>query len=81
MLHINIKVKLLQSLILIFSVMSKCTPIYETFKGNFKDISKIKRREDLPKQAQQYLKRIEEVVGIPIKFIGTGPERENIIKC
>ena len=29
----------------------------------------------------KYLDRIEQVIGIPIKFIGTGPEREDFIKC
>jgi adenylosuccinate synthase len=33
----------------------------------------------LPEKAQKYLSRIEEVVGVPIKFIGTGAERESMI--
>ncbi len=64
-----------------FEVLNKCTPIYETFKADFDGIDKIKSRKDLPENAKKYLDRIEEFVGIPIKFIGTGPERENIIKC
>jgi len=63
-----------------FAVMSKCKPVYETFKGNFK-VNGITKREDLPKEAKKYLDRIEEVTGVPIKFIGTGPDREDIIKC
>lgn len=63
-----------------FDVMSKCKPVYETFEGNF-DVSGIKKREDLPENAKKYLDRIEQVIGIPIKFIGTGPEREDFIKC
>ena len=34
---------------------------------------------ELPIQAQRYLKRIEEFVGVPVRFVGTGPERENMI--
>ncbi len=56
-----------------------CTPIYETFKGNFGDISNIKKRSDLPENAKKYLDRIEELVNTPIKFIGTGAGRENMI--
>ena len=36
-------------------------------------------REDLCEQAQKYIERIEEVVGVPIKFIGIGAETENIL--
>ncbi len=54
-------------------------PVYEEFDGNFGDISNIKRREDLPENAKKYLNRIEELVGVPIKFIGTGAGRENMI--
>lgn len=64
-----------------FEVMGKCEPIYETFKTDFEITNKMKKKEDLPKNAIKYINRIEEVVGIPIKFIGTGPEREDIIKC
>lgn len=59
--------------------LNKCTPIYEEFEGNFGDISGIKRREDLPENARKYLDRIEEIVKVPIKFIGTGADRNDMI--
>ena len=59
--------------------ISECEPVYEEFDGNFGDISKIKNREDLPQNAKVYLNRIEELVGVPIKFIGTGADREDMI--
>lgn len=59
--------------------LNKCTPIYEEFEGNFGDISGIKRREDLPENAKKYLDRIEEIVKVPIKFIGTGADRNDMI--
>ena len=55
------------------------TPVYEEFVGNYGDISNIRRKEDLPPQAKEYIKRIEEYVGVPIKFIGVGAGREEII--
>ena len=61
--------------------LENSTAVYEEFEGNFGDISNIKRREDLPEKAKKYLDRIEEVVGCPIKFIGTGAGRENLIVC
>jgi len=54
-------------------------PVYEEFEGNFGDISSVRRKEDLPKKALQYLDRIEELAGTPIKFIGVGAEREDMI--
>ena len=59
--------------------VKKCEPVYEEFEGNFGDISNLKRREDLPENAKIYLNRIEELVGVPIKFIGTGAGREELI--
>lgn len=59
--------------------ISKCEPVYEEFDGDFGDISNIKTRDELPKNAKKYLNRIEEIVGVPIKFIGTGAGREDMI--
>ncbi len=59
--------------------LKECTPIYEEFEGNFGDLSGIKKREDLPQAAQVYLNRIEEIVKVPIKFIGTGADRNDMI--
>lgn len=54
-------------------------PIYEEFEGNFGDISKCKKYEDLPSQAKRYIERIEELTNTKVKFIGVGPGREEII--
>ena len=59
--------------------LKNCTPIYEEFEGNFGDLSNCKSREDLPEKAKIYLNRIEEIVKVPIKFIGTGAGREDMI--
>ena len=53
--------------------------IYEEFEGNFGDISKCKTYDELPENAKKYIKRIEELTNTPIRFIGTGAARENII--
>ena len=59
--------------------VEKCEPVYEEFEGNFGQISHIKNREDLPEKAKKYLSRIEELVGVPVKFIGTGAGRDELI--
>ena len=58
-----------------------CTPVYEEFDGNFGDISNIRNRKDLPENAKKYLNRIEEIIKVPIKFIGTGAGRDSMIIC
>ncbi len=59
--------------------LSRCSPIYEEFEGWEEDISDIKRFQDLPSEVKRYLKRIEEVSGIPISIISVGPTREQSI--
>ncbi|MCB0118840.1 MAG: adenylosuccinate synthetase, partial [Anaerolineales bacterium] len=44
------------------------------------DISKAKTFEDLPANAQKYLKMIEEASGVPVKMIGVGPARDETIR-
>ncbi len=54
-------------------------PVYETFKGWKSDISAAKSLEDLPINARKYLKRLEELVGIPVTIISVGPDRDQTI--
>ena len=62
------------------SVHYKAEPVYQTFDGWTEDISSVKNFEDLPKNAQTYIKAIEDFIEVPITFISVGPERtENII--
>ena len=59
--------------------LSNSKPVYEEFDGNFGDISKCRKFEDLPINAKKYVERIEELTGTPIKFIGVGAGRDEII--
>lgn len=52
---------------------------YEVLPGWQTDISSIKNYSDLPKPAQRYVERIEELVGVPIHYIGVGPGRDALI--
>ncbi|MBQ8892634.1 MAG: adenylosuccinate synthase [Bacilli bacterium] len=60
-------------------ILLNSKPVYETFKGDFQDISNIRKYDDLPERARKYIERIEEYVGVPIKFIGVGAGREEMI--
>jgi len=54
-------------------------PIYEYLPGWKENISKAKSVEDLPNNAQEYVKFLEKVSGAPISAIGVGPGREETI--
>lgn len=53
---------------------------YVTMPGWDKDISKAKKFSDLPKNAQAYVKKIEELIEVPIQFIGVGVYRDEMIE-
>jgi adenylosuccinate synthase len=54
--------------------------MYKTVPGWKEDISKAKSFEELPVNAQNYVKMIEEAAGAPVKWIGVGPERDATIR-
>ncbi|MDY2590832.1 MAG: adenylosuccinate synthase [Agathobacter sp.] len=60
-------------------VLNKAKPVYKEFAGGWGDISGCKTFEELPENAQKYISFIEEYIGTPAKFIGTGAEREAMI--
>jgi adenylosuccinate synthase len=61
-------------------VAYEAEPVYETMQGWDEDITSIDKFEDLPSNAQKYIKAIEDFIGVPITFISVGPERnQNII--
>lgn len=61
------------------NILEKCTPVYEEFDGWDENLSDIKKFEDLPINAQKYISAIENAVGIKIKYLGVGKERNNTI--
>ena len=54
-------------------------PGVETVPGWHCDITGVRRFEDLPQAAQNYVTRLEELVGCKIKYISVGPERDACI--
>ena len=56
-----------------------CVPIYETLPGWTESTFGVKKWDGLPKNAQDYLKRLEAVCGVPIAIVSTGPERDETI--
>ncbi|CAG9167517.1 MULTISPECIES: adenylosuccinate synthase [Cupriavidus] len=59
--------------------VARCEPVYEEFPGWNESTFGVKAWDALPEAARVYLKRVEEVVGIPIDMISTGPDRDETI--
>jgi len=60
-------------------VLDECKPVFKTLKGWHCDLSKCRKKEDLPKEAIDYIKFIEQACGCYIKYVSVGPEREAYI--
>lgn len=56
--------------------MEQVIPIYEVMPGWSEDLRGMTNWADLPKSAQAYVLRLEELVGVPMRTISTGPGRE-----
>jgi adenylosuccinate synthase len=59
--------------------LSHATPVYETLAGWDEDISALTSFEKLPSAAQEYVKRLEQLMGVPITILSVGPGREQKI--
>ena len=61
-------------------ILKRSEPVYEELGGWKTEIKKAKNLKDLPLKAQQYLKRIEKLIGTKIAIISVGSERNETIK-
>ena len=59
--------------------IARCEPVYETFSGWTESSAGLTRWEDLPVKARQYLERVQEMIGVPIDMVSTGPDRDHTI--
>ena len=59
--------------------LAKCEPVYMELPGWTEDITKCTSYEELPKEAKDYIAAIEEITGVPVKIISTGPDRAQTI--
>ena len=60
--------------------LERIKPVYEELPGWRKSTAGVRRFSDLPKEAQAYVERIEELLGCPIEIVSVGPEREQAIR-
>jgi adenylosuccinate synthase len=58
--------------------LERCRPVYEEWPG-FGPIAGVRRFADLSTPAQNYVQRLEELLGAPVTMVGTGQAREDTI--
>jgi adenylosuccinate synthase len=61
------------------SILHSATPEYEELPGFDLDLATCGSAEDLPREARDYLGFIAEFVGVPVRLVGVGPDREQAI--
>jgi len=66
------------------TALRNARPIYETLPGWNQDVTGAREMTDLPQLAHDYLERISELIGVPVKVVSVGPDRAQTIfvdKC
>lgn len=59
---------------------NKCKPVYIELNGWYENISNVKSFDNLPKNAKNYIHKIEEITGINVSIISVGPDRKQTIE-
>ena len=62
------------------SVLHDVTPAYVELPGWRRDLTSCREVADLPQEARQYLALLEEHVGVPVRFVGVGPGRDQYVQ-
>ena len=59
--------------------IARCEPQYESFAGWSESTAGVTQWDALPAKARQYLERVQQMVGVPIDMVSTGPDRDHTI--
>jgi adenylosuccinate synthase len=62
------------------SVLHEVTPIYETVPGWQSELSSVSHVDEMPGAALDYVRFLEQRIGVPIAVVGVGPEREQFVR-
>lgn len=61
-------------------VLANAEPVWETLPGWRQDLTGIREWDRLPRAAQQYVRRIEELMEVPVAIVSVGPRRDETIQ-
>jgi adenylosuccinate synthase len=59
--------------------LAEWKPVYETVPGWTEDIMGVRKMDDLPAAARDYVALIEKQIGVPVTSISVGPERDQVV--
>ena len=62
------------------ATLDEVEPVYERLPGWRRATGTAGRLEDLPKEARAYLDRLQELAGAPIRYVGVGTKRDQLIE-
>ena len=62
-----------------YELTDDIVPVYKSFKGWTKDMTKTTTEKEFPVEFSNYIQFIEDVVGVPIKIVSVGPDRSQTI--
>lgn len=62
------------------SILERCKPVYKEFPGWMSQTSQIKRYEDLPAKAKEYVKALCDITGVPLGVLSVSPQRESTFR-
>ncbi len=62
------------------SVLHDVTPVYEEFPGWLADLTAVREVAKLPGEARTYISALQDQIGVPVRFVGTGPERDQYVQ-
>ena len=62
------------------SVLGRAKPVYKTMPGWLRPIGTVRRFADLPETAQAYVRRVENLIEVPVRWVSVGPRREQFIE-
>ncbi len=60
-------------------LFKRCQPVYEILPGWDADLTKARKKSDLPKEAMRYVERISELLELRVSIASVGPDREQTI--
>ena len=63
-----------------FDIAAQIEPVYTEFPGWKKDLTGIRKESELPQEFKNYIKFMEDYLGVPISIISLGPDREATIE-
>ncbi|MDR1360555.1 MAG: adenylosuccinate synthase, partial [Deltaproteobacteria bacterium] len=61
------------------NALAQVVPVYESIPGWSEDLQEAAAWEDLPKNAREYILRLESLAGVPVRLVSVGPDRRQTI--